>query len=53
MPMVNGKKYPYTKQGMADAKKAAKSKPKPKQRPMDKAPSRKPGMMNRKPGRMR
>jgi hypothetical protein len=24
MPMVNGKKFPYTKEGMMDAKKAAK-----------------------------
>lgn len=24
MPKVGGKKYPYTKKGMADAKKAAK-----------------------------
>ena len=47
MPMVNGKKYPYTKEGMAAAKKAAKKKPMPK------APVRKPGMMSRKPGRMR
>lgn len=27
MPMVKGKKYPYTKSGMAAAKKAAKKKP--------------------------
>jgi hypothetical protein len=27
MPMVKGKKYPYTKAGMAAAKKAAKKKP--------------------------
>jgi hypothetical protein len=27
MPNVNGKKYPYTKSGMAAAKKAAKKKP--------------------------
>ena len=26
MPMVRGKKYPYTKSGMAAAKKAAKKK---------------------------
>ena len=26
MPYVNGKKYPYTKKGKADAKKAAKGK---------------------------
>lgn len=26
MPMVNGKKYPYTKKGKADAKKARMSK---------------------------
>jgi hypothetical protein len=32
MPMVNGKKYPYTKEGMSAAKKAAaKKKPKTKQ----------------------
>lgn len=30
MPMVNGKKYPYTKKGMAAAKKAAKKKGKKK-----------------------
>ena len=27
MPVVNGKKFPYTEKGMADAKKAAKKKP--------------------------
>ena len=27
MPMVNGKKYPYTKAGKAAAKKAAKKSP--------------------------
>lgn len=26
MPKVGGKKYPYTKKGMADAKRAAKKK---------------------------
>lgn len=30
MPMVNGKKYPYTKKGKAAAKKAAKKKNKKK-----------------------
>jgi len=30
MPMVNGKKFPYTKKGMAAAKKAAKKKGKKK-----------------------
>ena len=33
MPMVNGKKYPYTKKGKAAAKKAA-GKAKPKKKPM-------------------
>ena len=28
MPMVDGKKYPYTKEGKAAAAKAAKKKPK-------------------------
>ena len=40
MPMVNGKKYSYTKQGMAAAKKAAA-----KQKPSKTV--RKPGMTNR------
>ncbi len=35
MPNVNGKKYPYTKQGKAAAKKAA-AKPKPKKKPAKK-----------------
>ena len=39
MPMVNGKKYPYTKEGKAAAAKAAKQKPK--------KPMGKPGMMNK------
>ena len=30
MPMVNGKKFPYTKKGMAAAKKARKKKGKKK-----------------------
>lgn len=30
MPMVNGKKFPYTKKGMAAAKKAGKKKGKKK-----------------------
>ena len=30
MPMVDGKKYPYTKEGKAAAAKAAKKKPKKK-----------------------
>jgi hypothetical protein len=30
MPMVDGKKYPYTKKGKSDAAKAAKKKPKGK-----------------------
>jgi hypothetical protein len=30
MPIVEGKKFPYTKAGMAAAKKAAKEKPKAK-----------------------
>lgn len=34
MPMVDGKKYPYTEKGKAAAKKAkAKSKAKPKSKP--------------------
>lgn len=52
MPMVNGKKYPYTKAGMEAAKKA-KMKEMPKRKPMQKAPSRKPSIAGRKPGRMR
>ena len=35
MPNVNGKKYPYTKEGKAAAKKAA-VKPKPKKKPAKK-----------------
>lgn len=35
MPMVDGKKYPYTEKGKAAAKKAkSKSKAKPKSKPM-------------------
>jgi hypothetical protein len=37
MPKVNGKKYPYTKKGMAAAKKAKKAaKKKPMKKPMKK-----------------
>ena len=33
MPNVTGKKYPYTKEGKAAAKKASMAKPKPKKKP--------------------
>lgn len=42
MPMVNGKKYPYTKEGKAAAKKAAA-----KKKPMRKTKQATPGMKSR------
>ena len=42
MPMVNGKKYPYTKAGMAAAKKAAD-----KKKPMRKTKQGTPGTKTR------
>jgi len=48
MPMVNGKKFPYTKEGMAAAKKAAKSGSKKmvKESPAIKAKMKKMGKTN-------
>ena len=40
MPVVNGKKYPYTAAGKAAAKKAATGKAKPKATPKPKKTSR-------------
>ena len=42
MPMVNGKKFPYTKAGVMAAKRAATKKPKPRIKPLPTRPGVKP-----------